>query len=310
MAIERIPVGDRSAWLALRRRDVTASDIAALFGAHPYRTALSVWADKVGVGHDRGDNSAMRRGRILEPAVAAAVAEERPHLVIGKATQYLRDPDLRLGATPDYLAMELDAVTGGSRLFVLECKTADPSVFERDWASGPPMAWMLQALVQAMLLDAAGAIVACMVMSRDLPVHIFDVPRHPAAEARIVERVQAFWQAIEEGTQPPAVDGRDAATLASMFPRDTGAVLDLTGDNLLPEILAERATLQAEIAEREDRKDTIDSEIKAKLGEAAEARLPGWKVTWKTQKRAERVVPAGEYRVLRITDYRKKEMLT
>lgn len=302
MQVDIIPITDRATWLQLRRRDVTASDVAALFDAHPYRTRLQVWADKMGVGHDRGDNSAMRRGRILEPAVAAAIAEERPAWRIEKAAEYLRDPEARIGATPDYYAAD-----HGRRL-ILECKTADPEVFQRDWASGPPLAWVLQALTQAMLADAAGAVVACMVMTRQLPVHIYEVPRHPAAEARIRAAVAELWHAVETETQPTAQAG-DAAVLAAMFPRDNGSVLDLAGDNLLPELLAERAALKAEIGPREDRLTAIDAEIKAKLGEAAEGRLPGWRLTFKTQRREERLVPASEFRVLRVTDLREKEGL-
>lgn len=300
MTVEIIPAGDRAAWLQLRRRDVTASDIAALFGAHPYRTMLAVWSDKMGFGHDRGDNSAMRRGRLLEPAVAAAVAEEKGWPV-EPAGHYLRDPALRLGATPDYYALD------GERRLVLECKTAEPSVFERDWAAGPPLAWTLQALTQAMLAGVDAAVVACLVVSRDLPIHIYDVPRHAGAEAKIRDAVAAFWRSVEEGIRPPPVDGRDAATLAGMFPRDNGDVLDLTGDNRLPELLEERAVARAALKEREERVDAIDAEIKAKLGEAAEARLPGWRITWKSQHRAERLVPASDFRVLRITDLRNRE---
>lgn len=37
MNIEAIPATSRADWLALRRRDVTASDVAALFGAQAKR---------------------------------------------------------------------------------------------------------------------------------------------------------------------------------------------------------------------------------------------------------------------------------
>ena len=64
----------------------------------------------------------MRAGRILEPGVAVAIGELHPDWRLVKATSYYRLPDLRLGATPDYLL-------GDAAL--LECKTASPEEWER-----------------------------------------------------------------------------------------------------------------------------------------------------------------------------------
>lgn len=300
--IEKIPVNDRAAWLALRRRDVTASDIGALFGRHPYRSPLQVFADKVGEGYDRGDNSAMRAGRILEPAVAAAVAEERPEWQIDKVVSYFRDPDLRLGATPDYFALQKEKGLG-----VLETKTANPQVFERDWKNGPPLAWTLQCLVQMMLVDATWGAVAVLVKSRDFPVFIYEFQRHECAEAKIVAKVKAFWDAIETGAQPPIADfTKDGPAIAAMFPREYRDTIDLSGNNRLPEILDRRADLAAILKNAEAEKDAIDAEIKQALGVAASASIPGWRISWKTQHRKEQLLAAKDIRVLRVTDLRSK----
>lgn len=301
MTIERLPVTDRSAWLTLRRRDITASDIGSLFGCHPYRSPLQVFADKVGEGYDRGDNSAMRRGRILEPSVAAAVAEEKPDWKIEKATEYLRDPDLRLGATPDWFVHDKQG------LGILETKTADPSVFERDWKAGPPLAWTLQCLSQMMLAGAAWGAVAVLVMSRDFPVFIYDVPRHEGAEARIAAKVKAFWAAVEAGQQPPADFTKDGPAIAALFKREReGAEVDLSGNNRLPEILDRRAELAAILKSADAEKEAIDAEIKQAVGLAASASIPGWRITWRSQHRKEQVLAAKDIRVLRITDLRAK----
>lgn len=300
--IERLPIRSRTAWLAYRRRDVTASDIGSLFGCHPYRSALNVYADKTGGGVDRGDNAAMRNGRILQPAVAEAVKEERPNWVLHQAENYLRDSALHLGATPDYLVS--DPAKG---LGILECKTAIPSIFERDWTNGVPLCWTLQCLVQMMLTDRQWGAVAVLVTSRDFPVYIYDVPRHPAAEARIIEAVKQFWLCVEMG-QPPAADyAKDGAAIAAMFPRERGDAIDLSTSNRLPEILARRSELSATIKDAEAEKDAIDCEIKDALGEAPEGRLPGWRITWRTQHRKETIIPAKDIRVLRISDLRAKE---
>ena len=155
MTVERIPAGDRAAWLALRKRDVTASEIAALFDAHPYKTRFGLYADKTGAGVDAGDNPAMRRGRILEPAVAEAWFEERRERLV-KCDEYLRCSVRRIGATPDYTRPNGEPV---------ELKTVAPERWE-EWGNTPPLAYQLQALVQAMLMDAPRAWLAVMVDNR------------------------------------------------------------------------------------------------------------------------------------------------
>lgn len=97
-----IPITSRAEWLELRRQDVTASDIAAVCGVHPERSALQVYLEKVHapLGADN-DNKLMRRGRWLEPAVIAAVRDQHPDLDARAEGFYLRSPSLRIGATPD-----------------------------------------------------------------------------------------------------------------------------------------------------------------------------------------------------------------
>ena len=121
MATQTIPITSREQWLLLRRADVTANPIGALFGddCHPYRTIASLHAEKTGTnipGPDP-DSEVIERGTELEPFVAAKVAKLRPEWAVTKADHYLRDPDARIGCTPDYY---IDGPRGRG---VLQCKT-------------------------------------------------------------------------------------------------------------------------------------------------------------------------------------------
>ena len=98
MSVELIPVTSREQWLKARQHDVTASAVAALFGKHKYQTALELYLEKTSSEiEDAADSSVMRRGRWLEPAVAAAAVEVKGWHPI-KANTYYRDRELRLGA--------------------------------------------------------------------------------------------------------------------------------------------------------------------------------------------------------------------
>jgi predicted phage-related endonuclease len=291
---ERIPIESKGSWLDMRRRDVTASQIAALWGHHPYLTALELYRQKRGEDGNQGDNPSMRRGRWLEPAILEAVKDDNPEWapLIHKATDYWRLPEQRLGSTPDaFIGTPGDPTTG-----VLELKSMLPEKFAT-YGETAPLHHSLQVAVQMMTTGASWGTIAIMVMTRNLDLRLFAVPRIAAVEAKITADVAAFWDRVDRGDPPPPVLPQDYETLIRMFPRDNGSSLDLNGDNELPGLLAERASLK--VATK--RLAEIDTAIKAKIGEAATAFCSDWRISYRAYEKAEYTVPAKVVRSLRIT---------
>jgi predicted phage-related endonuclease len=300
MTIERIEITSREQWLALRKPDVTASVVASLFGCHPYVSALKLYLAHSGVEFDEADNRVFRRGRLMEPTVALAVSEERPDWRIEKCDSYYRDPDLRLGATPDFL------IHGDPRgLGVLQTKTAAPYIYQRDWEGGAtvPFWVQLQVLTEAMLTDAAFGVVAVLEINAfDLALSIIEVPRHPAAEQRIRDAVAKFWDDVAAGREPAPDYGKDAELLKMIAPREVAdKSIDLSGDNELPALLDQRAEIMTAMKGYEARKDEIETMLKFIMRDAESVvGLPDWNITWKTTHRAEYVMKAKDIRTLRI----------
>jgi predicted phage-related endonuclease len=310
VTIERIPVTDRATWLALRMRDLTASDIAAVAGADPGRTALKVYAEKAGIIAQPDDSTIMRRGRWLEAAVIEALRDERPTWEIRRASVYLRDPAIRMGATPDAVAIDPARPGVGN----VQCKVVSRPIFEADWDSDgetvrAPLNFQVQTLSESMLIDATWSVIAALVIDTySAELVIAEVARHEGAERRIRETVTKFWSDFELGRQPPPVYARDLDVIQAMHPTSVaGTKVDLTGDNRLPELLARRARRKAYLKAAGEWVEAADAEIKHKLGDAEEGLIPGWKITNKSQSRKEVVLPPTSFRVLRITDKRAKE---
>jgi predicted phage-related endonuclease len=308
MMIERRPITDREQWLAWRREDVTASAVAALFGCHPYLSALKLYLEKCGIAFPDNDNAIFRRGRRMEPGVAIAVAEERPQWTIRPAREYLRAPDIRLGASPDFY------IDGDARgLGVLQAKSAAPSVYDREWGDGPPFWIALQTLAECILSNAAfGVAAALRIDAYDMDCSIHEIPRHPDAEARILTAITQFWDDVENGREPDPDYGKDADLLKIIAPRETAsdAAIDLSGNNELPELLAERALLLARRNQDKARCEEIETEIKFLMRDAAIiSGLPDWRISWKTEPRKGYTVAPSTPRVLRIVDKRIKETL-
>jgi predicted phage-related endonuclease len=306
--IEHRIITDRATWLRWRRPFISASQVPALFGAHPYLTALRLYMEKAGVEFEEKDNPVMRRGRLLEPAVGLAVAEERPEWTIRPAKEFFSDNDRRIAATPDFF------IEGDPRgLGILQAKSAAPSVFQRDWNAGTEVPfWItLQALTEMLLTDAAfGAVAVLCVDPFDLVCSIHEVTRHPAAEAKIIAAVNQFWSEVEHGHEPQPDYGKDAALISILAPRESSPdkTIDLSGHNELPEMLAERALLHSRMRMDEARCKEIETELKFIMRDAAVVTgLPDWKITWKTGIRQGYTVETKELRILRIYDRRANE---
>lgn len=293
----------RAAWLALRKQDVTASAIGGLFSCHPYTSPMQLYAEKTGLGAEP-DGGAMLEWRLmLESAVAVAVAKQRPEWRIIKATDYLRDPDLRIGATPDFY------IEGDPRgLGVLQAKTIAPSAYKKHWPDGDPPFWIkLQNATEMMLEHEAefGAVAGLVIDPWKVECPITEIPRHEGVEARIRDAVRKFWDDVAAGREPSPDYAKDAELIARMYPEAKPLkTVDLTGNNMLPTILPERARLKADASRIEARIKEIDAEIRFAMGDAEAAALPGFAITLKTQNRKGYEVAPTSFRALRITDNR------
>ena len=307
MPIEKREIKSREEWLEWRKQDVTASTIGALFNCHPYTTPLRLYAEKRGTEFIHEDNKAMRRGRWMEPAVAKAVEEMRPEWKLEPARHYLRDPELRLGATPDFY------IHGDPRgLGICQTKTVAPSVYARDWADGVevPLWIILQASVEAMLANADFiAIAALLVDAHNMDISIHEMPRNPAAEAKIREAVARFWHDIDHGIEPQPDFARDTDVIQAMWQREAEPIkmIDLSWSNEIAAVLAERQILKDGIKAVQERLQAIDATIKYAMKDAGIATgLDGWRITYKTSHVKAYTVPERDQRVLRISDQRDK----
>jgi len=289
MKRETWTITSRGEWLDRRRGLLTASRIAALFDQHPYMSRDELAGTITGT-HSQGDNASMRRGRILESAILEAMREEHPDWTIERANTFHWMPECRIGATPDAFFTTPDGQRG-----IIQAKTVAPEIWDQ-WHHRPPLAYQLQTLTESMCCDLQHAILAVMVTSRSFPIFEFTVPRHAAAEARLLEAAAAWWREFDAGRIAPAAP---AEALEELF--DDGSVIDLSGDNYLSAALPDRQALKSVISDLERRVTEIDAHIKNAMGRATYGHLPGWQITWKAHQRAERVLPAATIRTLRVS---------
>lgn len=307
MAIEVHEITSREQWLELRKSYITASVIGAmpLFNCHDFVTPLKIFCEKRGVQFPVDeDNKVLRRGRWLEPAVAKAVSELRPEWELTAPNKFYCDPEIGIGATPDFL------IHGDPRgRGIAQTKTVSYSVWRRSWDEGKdiPLWVTLQCLTEMFLTNAKFGIVAVMLVDpHNMDVALLDVPRHAAAEAKIINEVKRFWQDIKNGIEPPVDFERDGAVIKLLLPRERpGSVIDFTGNNELPGLLARRAEMIAEMKHYKKRCEVIENKLRNIIGDAAVATgLEGFNVSYRVEKHKGYTVAPSEPRVLRIKDMR------
>lgn len=299
MQIERWTITDRAEWLARRKTNINGSEIGALFGCSPFLTPFALYAHKAGiVDLPDNDNAAMKRGRILEPAIAEALREERPDWTIRKCTDYFWSRECGLGCTPDF---EVTCPERGEG--TVQGKTVAKQYFEEHWQEGPPEWIILQTLQEMMFRQTRWGGVAALVLSNfDVDLKFYPFERYAPAEQRIIDAAGRFWTDVSVRREPPINYGLDGEIIKAMYPEDSGETIDLTGDNRMPELLDLRERLSKQKNGAEKDLKAVTAEIAAKMGDATFAIVPGWKkITFKKQTRKGYTVEDTSFRVLRAT---------
>ena len=308
--IERINITDRATWLALRSQDITASDVAIVCGAGAYASMAELYAEKKGLRPPLIDSGVLKRGRWGEASVFEALLEENPKWEIRRAKIYLRDPELRLGATPDGFAIAPDREGVG----IVQAKTISRYIFRHRWLHDSdddvvtgdaemPESYRLQTLTEAMLAEAQWACLAVLINSEyDWQFRLFDIPRDIEIEDRIKYNVLKFWNDyLDPSIMPPFDPQRDERLIKLLYPQDTGTTIDLSRDNRALQLAEDYVMKQAGRQRLDKEMETIRTELQGKIGDNTYGQLAdGRRLSWKTQHRKGYTVGPSNPRVFRV----------
>lgn len=121
-------------WLDYRRRGIGGSDVSAIFGTSPFRTARDLYYDKLNIASvedDEGNWVAMEMGHLLEPLVAKIFERKTGYRVyqIKKMFQHPQYPWML--ADVDYFVELPDGTTA-----ILEIKTTNYNARDNWWMNG------------------------------------------------------------------------------------------------------------------------------------------------------------------------------
>lgn len=284
-------------WHEQRRQGIGASEAAAIIGASPWASALSVWARKLGLDNETPDNELIEWGNALEPIIADKYAR-----VTGRAlADFGRMTVLVSGVWP-WMRCTLDRVIldGSKYAAVLEIKTAGAQLSKKWEDEGIPRHYYLQVQHQLAVTGYAWGAIAVLIGGQKF--RHADIPRDEAVIAQLVEAERAFWHEHVLAQEPPPPDGTEQTR--ALLSRLYADVKPEAPPIILPPEAAEwdqaRCEADAQIKHWTAKKTEAENAIKAAIGHAPGGALPnGIAYDWTPQTRKAFTVAESTTRVLR-----------
>lgn len=173
----------------IRSQNVSASEVGALMGEHPYMTPERIWDRLVSpFPMEFTANEFMENGTFMEPAIAALAARRLRLRLRANSKTYVH-PTVRLCATPDYLVL-------GTPPGLVEIKLSGNHDM---WRSIPShVEWQVRAQLACTKRETAAV---CVLVGSGLRTFLLE--RDALLEEELLEAVDRFWNVNVVGLQRP-----------------------------------------------------------------------------------------------------------
>lgn len=280
-----------SAQLEQRRNGISASEVAAVCGLHPYVSRIDVWLDKRGDQPPRPGNKRTKWGEWIEPLVRKDWGDRHELRVSLPGT--LAHPDMPwMMATPDGIGEP--HITGWARGLEIKMHTWRYAALYGAPGSDEVPLWELTQCMWGMAVTG--------LQRWDLVAFIdgqpteYTIDRDSEAIDRLREQCERFWIDNVVGGAVPDPDGTESFTewLTTRWSKNTDKLVNIGDDNDTFSKIerAREIILQAEGMERE--LDTIVQALMLRVGDAEgltwkDARGRAQKLTWKRNKSSQRI---------------------
>lgn len=274
-----IPFTTEEDWLIERTKDVTSTDVAALFGESPYSTPFELFHNKRDQTLVRLEgNERMEWGIVLQDAIAGKIAADNGWK-LRKMDEYIRLVDERLGSSFDY---EVELPDG--RKAPLEIKNVDSMIFYREWkrvGTGQYEAPVhIEAQVQQQTLVGGYELAYLGALVGGNRLILIQREAVPSIHQAILERTAKLWYDIENDNVPSPDWVEDAEFIMSLFKRTApGKVYDASLDQELRELAFQLEARVKETSEGERQKDALKAQIVSRIQDAVRAQGPDYHIT-------------------------------
>ncbi len=252
---------------------IGSSDAAAVLGLSRWSTPLEIWAVKTGqIDGQKEETLPMKLGNRLEEVVAELFTEQTG-LKVRRANETIFHAD------HPFLAANIDRAVVGEDA-ILECKTSS-AWKAKEWAGEEiPQEYIIQCNHALAVTGKKRCYLAVLVGNQDFKVKTID--RDEELLKALVDKEVLFWtEFVERNVMPVQITARDNDVLFRLFPDAQPSQIDL-GDEVASLIEQRNASIQ-DLKQCEKNVDTIEAQIKAKLGTNEVGTAGKYIVKWSTQ---------------------------
>lgn len=268
-------------WLEARKSDITSTDVAALFGLHPYKSRLKLYYEKIGeLEVDFEDNDLTKWGRRFQIPVAMGICEDNGWEGFDLTGYYFRDEKRKTGASLDVKAVCPKLGVGN-----LEVKVAESFSEDMGWTKTTvPIHYEFQ--IQSQMNEAAKngtpfdwSMFGTLGTRQKIRLY----PRQYDAELGAImdNEAEIFWKSVEDRI-PPKPDYTVDLRLIEKFIKSVraGDIINLSTDNracaLIEEyyiLREEKRNLQRQADKIGESMEAIQAELIEKIGRNEKAKI-------------------------------------
>ncbi len=268
MTIQTIEIQNQHQWLTERAKDVTSTEVSALFGLSPYLTEFELFHQKRdAVVVKIEPNERMKWGNRLESAIAQGAAEDMGWN-IAKLNVYMRDQAARIGSSFDF---EIKSSANGPG--ILEVKNVDWVQYQKNWIDDgngnieAPEHIELQVQHQMEISGFEWCAIVALVGGNEQKIVLRNRDRDIGKSIR--EKTGEFWNRVLQN-QPPSADyTRDAEFIVKQLRRDAVEGLVAEADAELENMIRDYEFIHKEHADLEKLKIQRRAEILERIGHAS-----------------------------------------
>jgi putative phage-type endonuclease len=195
-----------------RAKYLGGSDIGAILGVSPYKTAIDVWMEKTGKASNQTDSLPLRFGSFAESFVADEYARATGYQLVSHEDsithpkhEFIKghvDRLVFINPSDTELPFNLQGHCTASK--ILECKTANPFI-QSNWGEPGtdqvPMSYLCQTILYMALTNIDRTDLAVLFGNSDF--RIYEITRDLELENMVLEKAVHFWQEYILKDQPP-----------------------------------------------------------------------------------------------------------
>ena len=266
---------------------IGSSDCAAILGVSPWKSSFALYQEKIGEYQEEitpAKQKIFNRGKKFEPLILEMLIDEldeRGHNVeVIAKNERLCDPELPFLASESDMVLRVDG-----EVISAEAKSVNgfaAKLWGEPETDDFPIYYQCQTMHDMMVKGRNKCVVAALIGTDDLRIHWIE--RDEEIIQAIRNKEIEFWNRIQNREAPEPTTTED---INRLYRFDSGAVIEASPELL--DAICTAANVKSNLKTLESQLETLTTQIKSRMGEAALLTYNGQKLaTWKTNKPSEK----------------------